>query len=117
MRTTPEQHGSASLKSLLSPLTGRSYDGLEIQEGGQASSEFLRVHFGAVPEAERQKVRGQLERYCGQDTEGMVWIIEALGKLADTGTNTSFSFKLLRGTPELWEAGRFFMRCADDARF
>ena len=39
---------------------------------------YLRVHFGDVPEAERQKVRLQLERYCGQDTEGMIWIVDAL---------------------------------------
>lgn len=60
----------------------RSYADLEIQEGGQASSEFLRVHFGDVPEAERQRVRAQLERYCGQDTEGMIWIVDALRRLA-----------------------------------
>jgi len=78
----PEQHGSASIKSVLPVLTGRSYADLEIQEGGQASLEYLRVHFGDVPEAERRKVRDQHERYCGQDTEGMVWIAEALRKLA-----------------------------------
>lgn len=78
----PEQHGSASIKAVLPVLTGRSYADLEIQEGGQASLEFLRVHFGDVPEAERRKVRGQLERYCGQDTEGMIWIVDALRRLA-----------------------------------
>ena len=41
----------------------------------------LRVHFGDVPETERRKVREQLERYCGQDTEGMVWIVDALRRL------------------------------------
>jgi hypothetical protein len=35
-----------------------------------------------VPEAERRKVREQLERYCGQDTEGMIWIVDAMRKLA-----------------------------------
>jgi hypothetical protein len=67
---------------VLPVLTGRSYADLEIQEGNTASLEFLRVHFGDVPEAEREKVRGQLERYCGQDTEGMIWITDALRKLA-----------------------------------
>lgn len=76
----PDQHGSASIKAVLPVLTGRSYADLEIQEGGQASLEFLRVHFGDVTEDERRKVRGQLERYCGQDTEGMVWIVDALRK-------------------------------------
>jgi hypothetical protein len=78
----PNQQGSASIKSVLPVLTGRNYADLEIQEGGQASLEFLRVHFGDVPEDERSKVRKWLECYCGQDTEGMIWIIEALRKLA-----------------------------------
>ena len=77
----PEQAGSASIKSVLPVLTGRSYANLEIQEGGQASMEFMRVHFGDVPEDERRKVRQQLERYCGQDTEGMLWIVDELKKL------------------------------------
>ena len=38
----------------------------------------LFVRKDVVPEAERQKVRAQLERYCGQDTEGMIWIVEVL---------------------------------------
>jgi len=74
----PDQQGSASIKSVLPVLTGRSYADLEIKEGGQASIEYLRVHFGDVPAAERHKVRKQLERYCGQDTEGMIWIVDAL---------------------------------------
>jgi hypothetical protein len=69
------------MKAVLPVLTGSGYGHLEIQEGGQASLEYLRVHFGAVPEAERQKVRGQLERYCAQDTEGMIWIVDALRRL------------------------------------
>lgn len=79
----PDQHGSASIKAVLPVLTGRSYADLEIREGGQASLEYLRVHFGDVPEDERRKVREQLERYCGQDTAGMLWLIEVLRKLAD----------------------------------
>ena len=69
-------------KAVLPVLTGHSYADLEIQEGGQASLEYLRVHFGDVPEAERRRVREQLELYCGQDTEGMVWIVDALRKLS-----------------------------------
>jgi hypothetical protein len=44
--------------------------------------EYLRVHFGNVPEAERHKVREQLEAYCGLDTEAMAQIIGRLMKLA-----------------------------------
>lgn len=78
----PEQRGSASLKAVLPAVTGRGYGELEIQEGGQASLEFLRVTFTDAPEAERRKVRQQLERYCALDTQGMVWIVDSLRKLS-----------------------------------
>ena len=48
---------------------------------GQASLGYLRVTFGDVPEAERQSVRRNLEKYCGQDTEGMIWIVEAVERI------------------------------------
>jgi hypothetical protein len=74
----PDQCGSASMKRVLPALTGKDYTSLEIQEGGAASREFLRVTFGEVSESERKRVRKALEKYCGQDTEGMVWILDAL---------------------------------------
>jgi hypothetical protein len=80
----PQQHGSASIKSVLPAITGRSYKDLEIQEGGTASREFLRVTFSDVAKAEREKVRRQLEIYCGQDTEGMVWIVDELCNLVES---------------------------------
>ncbi|MEI7935115.1 MAG: hypothetical protein WCK27_00365 [Verrucomicrobiota bacterium] len=70
------------MKAVLPALTRHSYDSLAIQEGGTASLEFLRVHFTDVPEAERQRVCRQLEEYCDQDAEGMIWIVEALRRLA-----------------------------------
>lgn len=76
----PEQDGSASLKSVLPALTGKGYEGMEIADGGTASREYARVTFGDVSEEERQKVRKQLVEYCGQDTEGMIWIVEELTK-------------------------------------
>jgi hypothetical protein len=69
------------MKAVLPELTGRSYEGLAIQDGGTASREFLRVHFGDFSEAERQPVRRELEEYCGQDTAGMVWVVDSLRKL------------------------------------
>lgn len=49
-----------------------------------ASLEFLRVTYGDVEDAEeeRERVRRELEEYCGRDTEGMAWIVDALRKLA-----------------------------------
>ena len=46
----PDQCGSASMKSVLPALTGKDYSKLEIQEGGAASREFVRVTFGDVAE-------------------------------------------------------------------
>ena len=66
----PDQCGSASIKAVLPTLTGKSYEGLEIAEGGTASLEYLRVTFGEADEKELQKVRRQLEKYCALDTEG-----------------------------------------------
>ncbi|MFT5029853.1 MAG: hypothetical protein ACI9VS_002299 [Candidatus Binatia bacterium] len=77
----PDQHGSASLKAVLPALTGRSYDDLEIKEGGTASAEFMRVTFGDIDEEERLRVRSALETYCALDTEAMVWIVESLKTL------------------------------------
>jgi hypothetical protein len=77
-----EQRGSASIKAVMPALTGRRYDELEIHEGSMASQEYLRLTFTGVPDEERQRVRSQLEQYCGRDTEGMVWIVEALRKAA-----------------------------------
>ena len=55
---------------------------MEIAEGGTASLEYLWVTYGDVDEKERQKVRHQLEKYCALDTEGMIWIVEELEKMA-----------------------------------
>lgn len=79
----PAQRGSASIKAVLPALTGRDYAHLAIQEGGTARLEFLRVTHGSVSEDERQRVRQQLEEYCGLDTEGMVWNVEALQRLVE----------------------------------
>jgi hypothetical protein len=79
----PSQRGSESMKAVLGPLTGRDYADLEIADGGLASLEYLRVTFGEPSNAkgEKEKVRRQLEEYCGRDTEGMIWIVEALSRI------------------------------------
>ena len=80
----PQQNGSALMKAVLPALTGRGYDQLAIQDGGMASQEFLRVTVVDVGEEERQRVRRQLEEYCGQDTIGMAWIIDGVRRLAES---------------------------------
>jgi len=75
----PEQKKGVSLKSVLPAITGISYDNLEIAEGTTASNEYFRITFDAnVAEAERQRVRAALEKYCALDTEAMIEIIKVL---------------------------------------
>jgi len=77
----PLQKGSASLKRVLPAITGQGYGGLEISEGQSASIAFLAVTYGDVSGEENQKVREDLIKYCGRDTEGMIWIVEKLRNL------------------------------------
>jgi hypothetical protein len=85
----PAQHGSASMKALLPALTGISYDNLTIRDGTMASLEYLRVTFGTVSPEERLRVRRQLREYCGQDTLGMIRILDQLRRLLAKGNGRS----------------------------
>ncbi len=82
----PKQKGSASIKKVLPALTGITYDDFEIANGSQASLAYLFIIHGnysrekATPE-EINKIRIDLEKYCGQDTEAMIWILEKLEEL------------------------------------
>ena len=77
----PLQRGSASLKSVLPAVTGRTYDGLAIAEGTEASLRYLSITYGDVSDEERLRTREELLVYCGLDTEGMVEIVTALRSL------------------------------------
>src|SRR5208283_5911620 len=79
----PLQHGSASIKKVLPAITGKGYSDLAIAEGEAASSAFLAVTFGEASETERLQVRRDLEKYCGLDTEGMIWIVDELKKVTE----------------------------------
>ncbi len=78
----PVQQGSCSIKHVLPALTGKSYADLEINNGGSASLAFLDIAFSKIPLTEKEKLRKDLEKYCGLDTEGMVWIVEKLKGMA-----------------------------------
>ena len=79
----PAQKGSASLKAVLPAITGRGYEDLDINDGQVASVTFLEATFGDMPEDERAQVMENLEKYCGRDTEGMIWIVDKLKELCD----------------------------------
>jgi len=80
----PAQKGSASLKAVLPAITGRGYEDLDISDGQVASVTFLAATYGDMPEAERAQVMENLEKYCGRDTEGMIWIVEKLREVVRT---------------------------------
>jgi len=74
----PAMKGSYSIKAVLPALfPERSYDDLEIQEGGSASQAFFRL-FREPAMKNAEKTRQDLLAYCGRDTEAMVWIMERL---------------------------------------
>jgi len=77
----PAQKGSASIKKVLPAITGKGYEGMEINDGENASIAFHAITYGDVPEEVRSKGREALEKYCGLDTEGMIWIIDKLTEL------------------------------------
>jgi hypothetical protein len=90
----PAQHGSASIKKVLPAVTGKGYSDLTIAEGDAASSAFLTVTFGETSEQERLQVRRDLEKYCGLDTEGMIWIVDELKKLSGEKNQTGVQQRL-----------------------
>jgi len=77
------QHGSCSLKYVLPAVTGKTYEGMEIAEGGQAAREFQRVVFGDVTPDEKQRVLSALLTYCAQDTQAL---LDVLGVLREATT-------------------------------
>jgi hypothetical protein len=78
----PKQQGSASIKAVLPAVTGKSYEGMEIADGGTASIAFIKSTYEEINQNEKDRLRNALEKYCSLDTEGMIWIIEELEKLS-----------------------------------
>jgi hypothetical protein len=75
----PEFHGSFSLKSVLPTLVlDMDYEKLAIQEGSQASFEFLRMIDPSTSSDEKQRIKKELLEYCGYDTLAMVKIRDKL---------------------------------------
>ncbi len=77
----PAQKGSASLKAVLPAITGNGYKDLYINNGQIASISYLSAIYGDMTETEKTKVMNDLEKYCGRDTEGMIWIVEKLREI------------------------------------
>ena len=75
----PDFQGSFSLKSVLPAiLPEMSYETLSIQEGSQASFEYLHMLNPTTSPVERKKIKKDLLDYCAHDTLAMVRIREEL---------------------------------------
>ncbi|MGD2187337.1 MAG: DUF2779 domain-containing protein, partial [Desulfobacterales bacterium] len=75
----PTFYGSFSLKYVLPALVPEmTYENLSIQDGMQASLEYLRMIDPATPADEKARLRSDLLTYCGQDTLAMVKIRDDL---------------------------------------
>jgi len=79
-----DQHGSASIKEVLPAVTGKSYKGMEIAHGDDASLAFFALTSGTLNTEERKTIQSNLEKYCGLDTEGMIWIVNQLKNIGGT---------------------------------
>jgi len=77
----PKQQGSASIKKVLPALTGKTYKGMNISDGGTASVEFFKAHYAECSEEKRKQVREDLLKYCGLDTEAEIMIIDSLKEI------------------------------------
>ena len=76
----PVQKGRYSLKAVLPAITGKSYSNLEIDNGTDASMQYFYSHVKADFK-NIDEIRNNLLKYCGLDTEGMIWIIDELNKV------------------------------------
>jgi predicted RecB family nuclease len=75
----PKFYGSFSLKYVLPALVPEmSYENLSIQDGMQASLEYLRMIDPETSEDEKARIRSDLLTYCGQDTLAIVKIKDNL---------------------------------------
>ncbi len=79
----PAFAGSYSLKSVLPALVPEmTYEGMEVADGQAAGLVWKSIVAGECSETERQQKRKALLEYCGQDTLGMVRLVETLRRVS-----------------------------------
>ena len=80
----PAFGGSYSLKSVLPALVPQmSYAGMEVADGQAAGLAWESLIGSSCSEAERQRISKALLDYCGQDTLGMVGLVEKLQRVSE----------------------------------
>lgn len=76
----PAQKGSYSIKKVLPAITGKDYSELDINNGADASMLFFYSHIKQKLD-NKEEIRANLLKYCGLDTEAMIWIVQKLKEL------------------------------------
>jgi predicted RecB family nuclease len=80
----PAFGGSYSLKSVLPALVPEmTYEGMGVADGQAAGLAWESLVSGDCSEAQRQRKREALLDYCGQDTLGMVRLVEKLQRVSN----------------------------------
>ncbi len=83
----PAFAGSYSLKAVLPAFVpSMSYDGMAVADGQAAGLAWESLIGGDCGGAERQRKRKALLEYCGQDTLGLVRLIEVIRRNAESGS-------------------------------
>lgn len=76
----PKQNGSASIKAVLPAFTDLTYEGMEIDNGGEASLQYLMFMQGKLSDEDSKTLWKNLDAYCGQDTYAMKVLLNVLEK-------------------------------------
>jgi hypothetical protein len=75
----PGFHGSFSIKKVLPVVApDMGYEGMEIDNGMDASALFAYMAMGKYDAEEVNRIRGNLLSYCGLDTMAMIRVLEGL---------------------------------------
>jgi hypothetical protein len=94
----PRFRGSFSIKKTLPALVPEmTYEGMEVAEGGEAGLAWDTLVHGQVDPSEKQPLRTALLAYCGQDSEAMVRICDALERASCSGQRSGWSLGAAAG--------------------
>ena len=79
-----KQRGSTSLKTILPLITNLSYSDLEINQGYNANSLYLKTITENIGEVEKNKIYKNLEKYCYLDTYALFEILKELREMTSS---------------------------------
>lgn len=74
----PDQLGRVSMKRIVPIFTEESYEELEVRDGLEANVAYSDLFFRRNEAKKSEELLRKLEKYCRQDTSGMVRLVEKL---------------------------------------